>query len=418
MTAIQRRQIRFHERVQFKTIRHVSEFSDEEIKNGWYDKDDFNRMSDNVSDIAKLIGDGETTQDGEELCTRGLEHIVEEELADYRAEKMINSIDAVLDEQEEQWDEGKEEPGLIAELYAEYAKPLLREAHLIGLKDAEDGFKTWDDLLEEEEYKKLVKRPAPSCSVVKTAAKSKKPKRRSFEEKSTKKPLSSASMGKTETAGSVKTTVKKNKVKKSFSLSSKDSSKTKGKKSKEKPARTQSYSPADSEEFESSSSLHSSTSSQTSLTSSRRLKKEGSVSSINSCTLRDLSLRSISEEFDAISDTEKKSEDKKQFLSLKRNGEATARKNNQKKQKPRRSTMDRKYGKYGTEMSPFVFRRDGTLTFRKPDVEKLKREQKQKRKSAIHGSLTKYAFDDDDEDDILAGILCGRSNKSLSTHTR
>lgn len=425
----QRRKIRFHERVQFKTIRHVSEFSDDEINDGWYDKDDFNRMSENVSDIAKLISEGQTTLDGEELCTRGLEHIVEEELADYRAEKMINSIDAVLDEQEEQWDEGKEEPGLIAELYAEYAKPLLREAHLIGLKDAEEGYKTWDDLLNEEEYQKLtVKRTdLDGNGDIEKLEKSKKKKVQASKHSANEDML--------------KTKMKKNRVKKSDKTTKQfvprsptysnnviktGSEKKKKKKVKSKDKASSSPQSYTDDSF-SSSSLQSSASSQMSF-----VNKQNSISSINSYSLRDTSMNSTSDEFDTIPETEKISPAKgKGFSSaltknnttlLKQkntvplqNGVSKPAKNNKpitqkagKRMHLRRSASDRKYGKYGSEMSPFTFRRDGSLTFRRPDVEKLKREEKEKRKSCVLDSLTTFSYGDEDEDDILAGILSGR----------
>ncbi len=379
MTAIQKpnskrqkRKIRFHERVQFKTIRHVSEFTDDEISNGWYDKDDFNRMSENVSDIAQLIADGETMLDGEELCTRGLEHIVEEELADYRAEKMINSIDAVLDEQEEQWDEGKEEPGLIAELYAEYAKPLLKEAHLIGLKDAEQGYKSWDDLLDEPDYQKL------------------KPKRKASP--GVRGPVTPSSF-------TNRSKVKKNKVSSQYlSAVNKPEKDRKIKKSKEKSrAPKKSYSASSHESSSSSSSFSEfqpSVSKQLSMPSSSFvLKRQSSINSTNSCTLRDMSLHSVSE--DVLKGIE---EDNEQPVSPKR----------QRKVAPRRTPSQRRHG---TEASPFVYNRKGTLTFRKPDVEKLKREKREKRKNCIRGSFSKFLQDDDDEDDILAGILSGSNHK-------
>jgi hypothetical protein len=133
------RRIRFNGRVQFKTIRHVSEFSEEEIGAGWYRKKDFVRMSEDVSKIANLVSKGTESHNGEELCIRGLEHLVEEDVADYRAEKMIASIDAVLDEQDEQRDEDVFDPDIIAQMYAEIVSPLLREAYLVGLRDAQEA---------------------------------------------------------------------------------------------------------------------------------------------------------------------------------------------------------------------------------------------------------------------------------------
>lgn len=382
----QKRKIRFHERVQFKTIRHVSEFTDDEISNGWYDKDDFNRMSENVSDIAQLIADGETTLDGEVLCTRGLEHIVEEELADYRAEKMINSIDAVLDEQEEQWDEGKEEPGLIAELYAEYAKPLLKEAHLIGLKDAELGYKSWDDVLDLPEYQKCKKRVVSPRLKGKKAMKTKdsvvNPSSFSNKPKDKKNKISSqylAAVKSPEKAkkAAVKKFIKdKKSPKKSFSASSNDSSSSSS----------------------SGTDVQSSASMQPSMTSPRfEFKRQSSVSSTNSCTLRDMSMRSVSEEFDAPLPLKGIEEDNRP-VSPKR----------PRKSAPRRTPSQRKHG---TEASPFVYNRKGTLTFRKPDVEKLKKEKRDKRKNCIRGSFSKFLQEDDDDDDILAAILSGSNHR-------
>jgi hypothetical protein len=140
------RKVRFHGRVQFKTIRHVADFSDEEIVEGWYRKKDFIRMSEEVSEIAQLIAAGKETYKGEELCIRGLEHLVEEDVADYRAEKMIASIDAVLDEQDEQRDEDEYDWDIIAEIYTEIVTPLLREAYLVGLRDAKEAAKAAEQI--------------------------------------------------------------------------------------------------------------------------------------------------------------------------------------------------------------------------------------------------------------------------------
>ncbi|KAL3934488.1 MAG: hypothetical protein SGBAC_009810 [Bacillariaceae sp.] len=110
-------------------------------------------MSEEVSDIAQLIANGKETYNGEELCIRGLEHLVEEDVADYRAEKMIASIDAVLDEQDEQRDEDIYDGDIIAEIYTEIVTPLQREAYLVGLRDAKEGSRAAEqipDLIVEE----------------------------------------------------------------------------------------------------------------------------------------------------------------------------------------------------------------------------------------------------------------------------
>ena len=314
------RNIHFHGRVQFKNIRHVSEFSEYEIKNGWYDKDDFNRMSDDVSEIAKMVGEGLKHRNGEYLCIRGLEHIVEEELANFRAEKMINSIDAVLDEQEEQWDEGIDEPQAIAELYTEYAKPLAEEAHQIGLKDAEEGYQSFDlaDLIHNNNNNNN-NSSSTHCS-----------------------------------GGGTTTEIGKE---------------------EEKP---------------------------TSLSSLQSISSAQSFCGLNDPS----SMHSMTEE----------GERRENEISSKNNKNGEKNNKHQRKTQPRRTILDRKNG---SELSPFVFRRDGTLMFRNSDVEKLKREQSEKRKKSIHGSLNKFlaAAADDEEEDYLAGLLSKKS-PSVSVPSR
>jgi hypothetical protein len=160
------RKVRFHGRVQFKTIRHVTDFSDEEILAGWYRKKDFMRMSEDVSEIAQLVAKGKESHNGEDLCIRGLEHLVEEDVADYRAEKMIASIDAVLDEQDEQRDEDVNDPDIIAELYTEIVTPLQREAYLVGLRDAKEATAAAEQIPDNkpEDITKNSKRPQSSKS--------------------------------------------------------------------------------------------------------------------------------------------------------------------------------------------------------------------------------------------------------------
>jgi hypothetical protein len=136
------RKVCFNGRVQFKTIRHIRDFSQTEIRDSWYHKKDYTRMSVEVSKIASMA----TRNQGYDGCTRGLEHLIEEEIADYRAEKMIQSVDAVLDEQEEQQKEDYYDPDLIARLYAEIAAPLLQESYLVALRDALDATAVWEQI--------------------------------------------------------------------------------------------------------------------------------------------------------------------------------------------------------------------------------------------------------------------------------
>lgn len=182
------RSVRFHGRVQFKTIRHVADFSDDEILEGWYRKKDFLRMSEEVSEIAQLVSQGNETHNGEELSIRGLEHLVEEDVADYRAEKMIASIDAVLDEQDEQRDEDVNDPDIIAKLYAEIVTPLQREAYLVGLRDAKEAITAAEQIADLPPPKPVKKKLTASSS---ESDKDKSRGKKGSQTKSTKKKVTS-----------------------------------------------------------------------------------------------------------------------------------------------------------------------------------------------------------------------------------
>jgi len=345
MTA-EKRKITFHGRVQFKKIRHVSEFSEDEIRNGWYDTDDFAQMSDNVSEIAALVGKGKKSLNGEELCLRGLEHIIEEELADYRAEKMINSIDAVLDEQEQQWDDGIEDQEAIAKLYAEFGKGLLEEAHQLGLEDAKEGYKTWDELFQESPHQRI--RKGKTKSKKKETRKAKKKKK-----------------------------VKKEKKEKREQIDESE---------KVSPTSLPDRSPLLSQ-LSMESLIAPPPRSRASKLGNDNSIMLSSLQEESSFLLQDSDSMLLQADVEVVNDGEKK----------------------RRKYQPRRTMADRRNG---SEASPFVIRRDGTLRFKRPEEERKLREQKQKRKFEISKSMSAALDFDDDDDDILAGILSSKSSKS------
>lgn len=164
--------VRFFSRVQFKTIPHVNDFSEEDIINGWYRKRDYQKMSAEVSKIAKLIAKGQDLDGREDICIRGLEHMVEEDVADYRAEKMIASVDAVLDEQEDQRNEETYDADIIAEMYAEIAAPLQKEAYLVGLRDALDATEAVEEMWVVKEKTKKTKSSKKSSKKTPKSSKS------------------------------------------------------------------------------------------------------------------------------------------------------------------------------------------------------------------------------------------------------
>ncbi|KAG7347026.1 hypothetical protein IV203_006095 [Nitzschia inconspicua] len=331
-----RRKVRFHGRVQFKTIRHVADFSEDEISDGWYRKNDFIRMSDEVAEIAKLLADGKEFHQGEELCIRGLEHLVEEDVADYRAEKMIASIDAVLDEQDEQADEDIYDPDLIAEIYGEIVSPLLREAYLVGLRDAKEGA--------------AAAALIPDLEVV-------QPSLMVEEERQPEKVMTESVAPEPE-----KQTEEKEQP-------ADDLPEEENKEEYADLAPMSSH--ADHEE-----GLLNLNTSLSSIGTEVHIEKKPPPPTKKGSPEKTHKTRDKQSTFGSKSESTQKSPTRKNL---------------------RRKTFNRKGG---TELSPFVFRRDGTIKFRNFDVEHRKREQSKLRKEAIKSSMFKFLENDDGADDI------------------
>jgi hypothetical protein len=338
------RKVRFHGRVQFKTIRHVADFSDDEITAGWYRKKDFIRMSDEVAEIAKLLADGKESYEGEELCIRGLEHLVEEDVADYRAEKMIASIDAVLDEQDDQADEDVYDPDTIAEIYGEIVSPLLREAYLVGLRDAKEGAAA-AALIPDLEEPSVIENDHQQEHQPET---------------------SSQEMEEEALPGSEITTAETNDC-------------------LEEPSQEDyvDLAPVALEADDDNNDID-----------EGHLKLNTSLSSIGT---------EVHPEKRKLSETKKPLSEKKSQKSRDKHSSSDENcpKSPTRKSLHRRKTFNRKGG---TELSPFVFRRDGTIKFRNFDVEHRKREQSRVRKDTIKSSMFKF-LDDEGEDDDIATLI-------------
>lgn len=344
------RKVRFHGRVQFKTIRHVADFSEDEITDGWYRKNDFIRMSDEVAEIAKLLADGKEFHEGEELCIRGLEHLVEEDVADYRAEKMIASIDAVLDEQDDQADEDIYDPDMIAEIYGEIVSPLLREAYLVGLRDAKEGAAAAaliPDLEEEPASTNIEKQPQQQLESPTIYSEAITPQE---EMEEPQEPVDEF------------------------------------------------YDEQNKEEYADLAPISNHGDDE------GLLKLNTSLSSIGT---------EVHPEKKAPPPTKRASLEKKS-QKVREKQSTSGSKTEAAPKSPTRKNLRRKTfnRKGGTELSPFVFRRDGTIKFRNFDVEHRKREQSKMRKECIKSSMFKFLEDEDEGDDISQLLLKSSPKKN------
>ena len=407
------RKVRFHSRVQFKTIRHVANFSDDEIRDGWYNKKDFMRMSDEVSEIAKLVANGQTVYEGEELCTRGLEHLVEEDVADYRAEKMIESIDAVLDEQDEQIDENIYDPYTIAEVYGDIVTPLLREAYLVGLRDAKEGAAAAAAIPDiRDDYM------TTSTSNNRPAAAAPPPSSLSKKKTTANKDSSKWVSGSNQSGdNSVKAPRRRKSNNSSIAdltgqLEDLDPTDRDTSNSEDLVADDDDDDDEDISDVEISDTDH----------DDEEDGEENLNSSLHSMSNHEQQQKAVRSTKTIINEPDKKKidmkknkakekEDLRKKLLASKDGKAEVVESKSPPTSPtrknRRKAIDRKAG---TELSPFVIQRDGKIKFRNYDEDQKKREQSRQRKESIKSSLFSM-LDQEDDDAELAAFLATPSKK-------
>ena len=111
----------------------LDDYTQEEISASWFDDDDYDDIFDNCVEIIKNNGSIIRNED----CIRGLERMTDIGLALLNCNRN-DSYDAVLDEQDVQWNNQEDDHGdRIARLYREVASRRCHlEAHQRGIQDA------------------------------------------------------------------------------------------------------------------------------------------------------------------------------------------------------------------------------------------------------------------------------------------
>ena len=133
------RHVTFSEVVKVKTALHLNDFSDDEIKASWYDMDDFDAMKRSARKVVYAIKNGMVDKLPADCCIRGLELKIDSERRRRRVANIDAAIDAVLEEQEYQFEQGVTEPASLALAYSTASLAASREAHNRGLQDRFDA---------------------------------------------------------------------------------------------------------------------------------------------------------------------------------------------------------------------------------------------------------------------------------------
>lgn len=112
---------------------HINDFTDEEIQNAWYNDKE---MRDIVSECVDMISSKKT--DEEQFCMRGLECRTPQGQK-RRTSNRFCTIDAVLEEQEAQWECDEYDVERIRTISRQYTKPSQAEALQFGLEDEKEA---------------------------------------------------------------------------------------------------------------------------------------------------------------------------------------------------------------------------------------------------------------------------------------
>ena len=139
-----RRTTRSH-RVRFSSD--VDEFpsrihiSDDDISDLWFTKQEYQLMQRSRVFIVRMMASKQVALDDADMCARGLENMTKAG-GRRRRENIQTSIDAVLDEQEHQWQQGQVNLGALARVYTQATRHCAMAAYIAGQRDAKEVART------------------------------------------------------------------------------------------------------------------------------------------------------------------------------------------------------------------------------------------------------------------------------------
>ena len=126
------KELSFAPSVTVRCVQHLDDFTNEQVEATWYTPDEFKMMKRDVHITVKMMSRNERL--GIDQCVRGLEHKTREG-RQRRMMNQIESISAVMDEQDLQRLDGTYDDERIARVYKSYTVHCAASAHFHGLSD-------------------------------------------------------------------------------------------------------------------------------------------------------------------------------------------------------------------------------------------------------------------------------------------
>mmetsp|Transcript_4289 Transcript_4289/g.7154 ORF Transcript_4289/g.7154 Transcript_4289/m.7154 type:complete len:225 (+) Transcript_4289:131-805(+) len=124
--------VRFYEIVSIRSTTHINDMTDEEVASAWFNRREMMTIKRALATEVKFMVAGKTT--GPNTTSRGLEFRTKEGSAKRRANK-LDSIHAVLDEQDLQHMRGIIEPEGLRKVYTSHSRRCLSASQALGRAD-------------------------------------------------------------------------------------------------------------------------------------------------------------------------------------------------------------------------------------------------------------------------------------------
>jgi hypothetical protein len=124
--------VKYFRHVKVAQVRHLDEYSQEEVDAIWYDPDEYAKMKDECIVTVEINMDNEPL--GPDRCWRGLEYRTHEGQRQ-RQKNKFSALYAVLDEQQAQWDQNINDEDAITAIYINHSVPCMEAARQMGIAD-------------------------------------------------------------------------------------------------------------------------------------------------------------------------------------------------------------------------------------------------------------------------------------------
>jgi hypothetical protein len=138
------RRIKFYPGVSVRECLHINNYTDDELYQTWYHRNDFQRIKTSFQYIVQRVTNGTWEGDTETETARGLEYRNRYGATKRKANK-LNGLMVVLDEQERQWSRGCDDDQAIADAFMAVNRTSTMRVIMLAAMDEAEVKELWKD---------------------------------------------------------------------------------------------------------------------------------------------------------------------------------------------------------------------------------------------------------------------------------